>query len=836
MSVNIEENGNLKLNPGSILFHEGENVKNISLVTNGELDVYISSKEILGIEDENEVIRYSCRLFSIPRNIMIGIGSYKSDSKYMFSFKSKENTEIYTVKTPNQEYVKSFFKVNKSYITSMYHSIAYLILKSYEEYIKIKKINSDIKIASANFAVMYFNLQQNKSKNIKSEIFKNYKNIYEDSIKSGFNFPTSFDVDFIRADHSEIYMHNKNQLIENNDEKLEFEIDYVRRFLTMPKNIKNDFFTYDINMSLDACHMLYRNLNKISYMLKSEIVEAIENIIFLSSNESESLFGEYTKTAFDLDKQGRDNEVWAKYIKYMSNVIKDVYNKIKNEYDYDLNIDIEEMDSIVKRITKNTMLTPEEQIAVGMEEAENIKVTLGFEELPDEVKNPTKKLIEMSGIEEEKAKNFMKSLNAFRKLRDKFSTEDDVRKIRRGVTTVFFEVYREIAKRVIINGDNNKLAKMFLNFGYMDDQLLTPNQIMDLYEIKDKSKTKRINVLYIDEWLQKIYDKEEPPSVNGFGQDYREALRELKKRGTISDKELEDHLESSSKRLEYEVENMIETTHRLCYGQVSIYFPILHKDMITKDFDRALIRRDVMEKSIKEVTDIDFSAFYREVLYKNKELNIEKELVMQEVLPNIILMPTFGSRAIMWEELSSRQKNSTGRFLFPIFTSEELESLLLPTIGAFRWELCKTMLGPAWNDITQMSITSEYSDYVQFYRKNRNLSDEAKEKLKIQIKKCRNNLREVFVTDYNLWIKYESKGIMRLNRVARGILYRQVPFSKNIREELEKQPMYTEIANRFKNIRNKRATELENRYFKFTKTGNPLPDELQHHIDFYRNM
>ncbi|WP_300369996.1 Crp/Fnr family transcriptional regulator [Brachyspira sp.] len=835
MSVNIKENGNFKLKQGTIIFYEGENIKNISLVTNGEVDVYISSKEILGIEDETEIMRYSCRLFSIPRNIMIGIGSYKSNSKYMFSFKSKEETEIYAVKTPNQEYVKSFFKVNKTYITNMYHSIAYLIFKSYEEYIKIKKINSEIKIASANLAVIYFNLKHNKSKNIKSEIFKNYKDIYEDSINSGFNFPTSFDVDFIRADHSEIYMHNKNHLLEN-DEKLEFEIDYVRRFLTMPKNIKNQFFTYDTNMSLDASHMLYENLKKISYMLKSEIVEAIENILFLSSNEAESLFGEYVKTALDLDKQEKDNEVWAKYIKYMSNIIKDIYAKIKNEYDYDLNIDIEEVDSIVKRLTKNTSLYPEEQSAVDGNEGDDIKVTFGFESLPNEVKNPTRKLIEMSGIEESKAKKFIKSLNAFRKLRDKFSTEDDVRKMRRGVTTVFFEIYREIAKKVIINGNSNKLVKMFLNFGYMDDQLLTPNQIIDLYEIKDKSKTKKINVFYIDEWLQKIYDKEEPPSVNGFGQDYREALRELKKRGTISDKELEDHWESSSKRLEYEVDNMIETTHRLCYGQVSIYFPILHKDMITKDFERALIRRDVMEKSIKEVTDIDFSAFYREVLYKNKELNIEKELVMQEVPPNIILMPTFGSRAIMWEELSSRQKNSTGRFLFPIFTSEELESLLIPTIGAFRWELCKTMLGAAWNDITQMSITSEYSDYVQFYRKNRSLSDEAKEKLKIQIKKCRNNLREVFVRDYNLWIKYESKGIMRLNRVARGILYRQTPFAKNIREELKKQPMYAEIANRFKNIRNKRATELENRYFKFTKSGNPLPDELQHHIDFYKNM
>ena len=832
MSVDIEENGILKLNPQSLVFYEGENVKNISLVTSGELVVYISSKEVLGIEDENEIIRYSLRLFSIPKNIMIGIGSYKLNSKYMFSFKAKEDTEIYAVKTPNQEYVKSFFEVNRAYMINMYHSIAYLILKSYEEYIKIKKINSDIKIVSANLAVIYFNLQYNKSKNIKSEILKNYKDIYEDSINSGFNFPASFDIDFINADHSEIYMSNKNQLLENNEE-LEFEIDYVRRFLTMPKDIKNQFFTYDINMSLDASHMLYENLKKISYMLKSEIVEAIENILFLSSNEAESLFGEYVKTALDLDKQGKDNEVLVMHIKHMSNIIKDIYEKIKNEYDYDLNIDTEEIDSIIKRLTSDSTAYKED---ANLKSDENIKVNMGFENIPEEIKDPAKKLIEMSGIEESKAKNFMKSLNEFRKLRDKFSTEDDVRKIRRGVTTVFFEIYREIAKRVIINGDNNKLTEMFLNFGYMDDKLLTPNQIMDLYEIKDKSKTKKINVFYIDEWLQKIYNKEEPPSVNGFGQDYREALRELKKRGTINDKELEEHWESSSKRLEYEVENMIETTHRLCYGQVSIYFPILHKDMITKDFERALIRKDVMENSIKEVTDIDFSAFYREVLYKNKELNIEKELVMQEVPPNIILMPTFGSRAIMWEELSSRQKNSTGRFLFPIFTSEELESLLIPTIGAFRWELCKTMLGPSWNDITQMSITSEYSDYVQFYRKNRSLSDEAKEKLKVQIKKCRNNLREVFASDYHLWIKYESSGIMRLNRVARGILYRQVPFAKNIREELEKQPMYSDIANRFKNIRNKKATELENRYYKFTKTGKPLPDELQHHIDFYKNM
>ena len=39
-----------------------------------------------------------------------------------------------------------------------------------------------------------------------------------------------------------------------------------------------------------------------------------------------------------------------------------------------------------------------------------------------------------------------------------------------------------------------------------------------------------------------------------------------------------------------------------------------------------------------------------------------------------------------------------------------------------------------WNDITEPSLTSEYCDYIQFYRKNHDLSAEAKEKIKNALK------------------------------------------------------------------------------------------------------
>lgn len=53
---------------------------------------------------------------------------------------------------------------------------------------------------------------------------------------------------------------------------------------------------------------------------------------------------------------------------------------------------------------------------------------------------------------------------------------------------------------------------------------------------------------------------------------------------------------------------------------------------------------------------------------------------------------------------------------------------------------------------------------MQFYRKNFELSADAKEKLKNALFRAKNNYREVFVKDYQNWIKYESRGSYRLNQ------------------------------------------------------------------------
>jgi hypothetical protein len=337
-------------------------------------------------------------------------------------------------------------------------------------------------------------------------------------------------------------------------------------------------------------------------------------------------------------------------------------------------------------------------------------------------------------------------------------------------------------------------------------------------------------------WLQLIYDKKKNPSVNDFSMDYFDMFRELKKQGKVRDKDKVGYENNIDERLSFETNNMFKQNHRLCNRNVRTYFPILYDEVIVKDLDKALVTSEKINNAIRKVLDIDFSAFHREISYFNMKKGIEKEIIMQAVRPDIILMPAYGTNAIMWQEISGRVRNTPGRFIIPIFTDGNIDEMLQKLIGEFRWELCKTMLGVSWNDITTKSLTSEYMDYLQFYKKNKDISEESKEKLKLQIKKHRSISRQVFASDYLTWLNYESNGIIRLNKLARDILFRHCPFPIAIRDKLLNHPSYAAAANQFKNLRAKQVKDLENRYSKYTQNGIVLDEEMIETLNFYKNL
>ena len=63
--------------------------------------------------------------------------------------------------------------------------------------------------------------------------------------------------------------------------------------------------------------------------------------------------------------------------------------------------------------------------------------------------------------------------------------------------------------------------------------------------------------------------------------------------------------------------------------------------------------------------------------------------------------------------------------------------------------MCKRIQGSRWNDISDSSLTSEYFDYIQFYRKNHDLSADAKERIKNRLQKAKNSYKEMYDNDYD---------------------------------------------------------------------------------------
>lgn len=445
-------------------------------------------------------------------------------------------------------------------------------------------------------------------------------------------------------------------------------------------------------------------------------------------------------------------------------------------------------------------------------------------------------ILEFAGYQGDELEGARKKVEAYRNLPDLLSTDDEAYRIRRQLSPLFYDVYLKIFMRAMKDESSlTPIVQMFLNFGFMDLELAgeeNANAIYDLTEHLEICKSDHVYTIY--EWLKAVYRGEKEPSKNEFDMDYVAYLMDMRKNGDITAEQVKTFQHNQDMKLQYEIKNMFGTVNRITYGKITTFCPILGEYDLINSVDKMLVTASKIEEALNEVRKIDFSAFYREVVFSDPEKDINREMIMKEVLPDIILMPNAGTKAMMWQETAGVKRDTSGRFMFPIFTAVDLEDMMIETMGRFRWEMCRKIQGVHWNDIREKSLTAEYCDYMQFYRKNHELSTEAKEKVKTALIRAKNNYREVFVKDYVNWVKFESKGSFRLNKVTRDILVRYCPFTKEIRNDLKANPMYQSSITRYEVGNAKAIQRINGVYDKYKKSGGEITPELRDNLLFYQ--
>ena len=441
-------------------------------------------------------------------------------------------------------------------------------------------------------------------------------------------------------------------------------------------------------------------------------------------------------------------------------------------------------------------------------------------------------ILEYAGTEFKGADDFRQHVQEYKKLDDKNAMDDTVSRLRKRLTAEFYDLYSAVFERSI-KAPMPIAVKMFVYFGYVDEELAGPANCTVLYNlafgIEDQS---HFGVYTYYHWLLAIYNGEKPPSRNEFDEDFTDYLHKQKAQGNLTASQVSSMENDPLSRVKFELENMFQSANKVTFGRISTFCPLFTADNVLKDLKGSFVTVTQVSKALESIRSIDFSAFYRESMdHENMDI-MGKETIHVEYLPDVILAPNVGIRGVMWQEIEGKKRNSPGRMVFSIFHMEDLTTSMIRLTGEFRWEMCKRIQGPRWNDVSEKSLTSEYFDYVQFYRKNHELSGEAKERVRVSLQRAKNSFKEMFVRDYIIWVLFEGNNSPRLNKVARKILFSYCPFPASLMASVSQNPLYGELTERYKVLASQRIHHLEVLVQKAKNTGNKVPETLEAEIRY----
>lgn len=597
------------------------------------------------------------------------------------------------------------------------------------------------------------------------------------------------------------------------------KIDYFASLSKMPKAIMDAFYGKDQALIIGEIIHAGECMNQSVPLVEEMYQYLLDNQDMLLNDQRNDLFALY----FDLTKraaaQGMDLALFQKKI---MTIVE--FAKACRVYDKEL------IETRFAEFESYDFSKAAEEISEAKKEEKEVEI-----EEPPMGDEWLTYILKYASYDEEKIKRAVMLIEEYRELPDMYSTSDEVRKLRRDITKMFYDVYMRTFKKSLKQSDVPTIIKMFLNFGFMDVSLAGEDNVSELYDLAEtiEEKCKSTNVYTAYEWLKSIYAGENEPSKNEFDLDYVGYLREQKRMGEITAAQEKAFLDDNWNKTIYEMDNMFKSTNRATYGKFATFQPVLCEEDLINSPTSMLITVDRLNDALDYLRSVDYSLFYHEIVFSDPDHGITKETLQKEILPYIILMPNAGSRSMMWQETAGSRRDTPARFIIPILTVVEPRDMMIELSGRYRWEMCRKIQGMRWNDVTERSLTSEYCDYMQFYRKNHDLSAETKEKIKNALVKAKNNYREVFVKDYQCWIKYEAKGSCRLNKVAREIVFTYCPFSKDIRKVLAGNPMYQSMFEKYEIFKQRKVRHVSNFYDKYQKSGGTLTQEMQDNMDFY---
>ena len=453
------------------------------------------------------------------------------------------------------------------------------------------------------------------------------------------------------------------------------------------------------------------------------------------------------------------------------------------------------------------------------------------------ISNALDAILAFADVKPEIEETFRKDLKQYTDTADRRAKSSEMRQLRMSIATGFYEIYEAAFFRSMETSHIPAEVRMFFLFGFVDETLAGIANTAALYHFAvawENDPEGRILPMY--DWLVKIYHGEAMPSKNEFDNDWTEYLREELRTGAINQQKMDELSRDVRAMVSFEIHNMFTSANKVTNGQFASFVPVFCATDVIRPLDKCFASPSRVNAVFDKILDIDFSCFYRPSLVSFPEYGIQHFVYNTEVRPYLILMPNFGSRGLLWQEIEGVKKTTPAHMVLSIFHSEDLESTIVRMCAQFRWEMCRRIQGVRYTDITEPSLTAEYTNYLQFYKKNGNLSSDMKDRIKIMLQKARNDYKNVFVADYEMYILNEAFGLPRLNKITREILFRYCTLSKKFRKSLAANPQFQPLLERWGVTQGAKAhgIDLFVKKVKKMKPDEEVPAEIMGEVAFLR--
>lgn len=149
--------------------------------------------------------------------------------------------------------------------------------------------------------------------------------------------------------------------------------------------------------------------------------------------------------------------------------------------------------------------------------------------------------------------------------------------------------------------------------------------------------------------------------------------------------------------------------------------------------------------------------------------------IQNRIVPFVILVPTYGDTGFCWEPFDRYNRiTSRGRIVVPMYP-KNLQIAILTAVADLRWQVAKEKASYYW---MEEGLTGQYYQWLV-------------------AQKLKGDIKDYFINDYVLWMTKECEGVQRLDKDVRGIFWRHMPFSQEIKEKLKTRSLvYQELYQR----------------------------------------